>query len=120
MPVESASTRVNGYTRYLQALERGEAPTQKMLEKAFGAVNSRFLKSAREAGYDVAQVHHWNFPKGDFPTQIVDPRHLVPVPSRGVHEQIHRATSDTTNIWSGPIAPQHQIPIGEWSTPLAR
>jgi len=113
----ATSSRSNGYIRYLEALERGETPTQTMLEKAFGAVNSRFLDSARAAGMDVAEVHHWNFGKTDFPTQIVDPRNLAPTSARILHEQIHRATSATSDIWGGTIAPQHQIPIPEWSTP---
>jgi hypothetical protein len=115
----ASSTRANGYTRYLQALEKGETVTPKMLEDAFNAVNSRFLETARAAGHDIAQVHHWNFNKANFAEQIVDPRHLVPTPSRAVHEQIHRATtSDPTNIWRGPIAPEHVIPVPGGTTPL--
>jgi RHS repeat-associated protein len=119
MRTAASSPRENGYIRYLQALERGEAPTQEMLEQAFAAVNSRFLKSARAEGLDVAEVHHWNFGKSDFPTQIVDPRHLVPTPSRALHESIHRATSGSADIWAGPIDQLHEIQILEWSTPLA-
>ncbi len=63
------------------------------------------MKAAREAGHDIAQVHHWNFSKSVYPARIVDPRHLVPTPTRAVHEQIHRATSSTTDIWVGPVDP---------------
>jgi hypothetical protein len=122
MRAAATSTRPNGYTRYLQALERGETPSYQTLRDAFDAVNCRFLESARAAGHDIAQVHHWNFPIGNFPTQIVDPRHLVPVPSRAVHEAVHTATTSNPNtfigIWGGPIAPQHQIPVPPWTTPL--
>jgi len=122
MRAAATSTRPNGYTCYLQALERGETPSYQMLRDTFDAVNCRFLESARAAGHDIAQVHHWNSPIGNFPTQIVDPRHLVPVPSRAVHEAVHTATTSNPNtfigIWGGPIAPQHQIPVPPWTTPL--
>ena len=115
----ASANRPNGYTRYLDTLASGQNPSQQILEDAFSAVNSRFVKSAREAGQEIAQVHHWNFGKTDFPTQIVDPRHLVPVPSREAHQLIHQQTSATSNIWVGPISPLHRIEIPEWSTPLA-
>jgi filamentous hemagglutinin len=115
----ASASRPNGYTRYLDTLASGQNPSQQILEDAFSAVNSRFVKSARNAGQEIAQVHHWNFGKTDFPTQIVDPRHLVPVPSREAHLLIHQQTSETTNIWVGPISPLHRIEIPEWSTPLA-
>ena len=115
----ASANRPNGYTRYLDTLAGGQNPSQQILEDAFSAVNSRFVKSAREAGQEIAQVHHWNFGKTDFPTQIVDPRHLVPVPSREAHQLIHQQTSATSNIWVGPISPLHRIEIPEWSTPLA-
>ncbi|RJE85363.1 RHS repeat-associated core domain-containing protein [Paracoccus onubensis] len=115
----ASSRRSNGYSRLLDIYSNGQTPTTKQLESAFGAVNQRFMKAARSAGYTVAQVHHWNYNKGSFPTQIVDPRHLVPTPSRQVHEDIHRATtSNTSNIWKGPIANQHRIIIPDHSTPL--
>ena len=113
------SSRENGYMRYLNILERGETPTQKVLEDAFSAVNKRFTASAREAGIEVAEVHHWNYGKTDFPTQIVDPRNLVIAPTRDIHQSFHNATSLTTDIWGGPINPVHQIHIENWYTPLA-
>lgn len=113
------SRRENGYMRYLDALAKGETPDQKMLEQAFGAVNSRFMKAARAEGMEVAEVHHWNYGKIDYPTQVVDPRNLVPVPTRAAHEALHRATSLTTDIWAGRINPQHVIDIDGWYTPLA-
>ena len=115
----ASSSRSNGYTRYLEALEQGRKPTTEMLKEAFDSVNQRFVQSSRAAGHDIEEVHHWNINKATFPGQSVDPRHLVPTPSRAVHEQIHRATtSDPTNIWRGPIAPQHVIPVPGGSTPL--
>ena len=115
----ATSRRSNGYTRLLETYSQGGTPTTRQLEEAFGAVNQRFMNSAREAGYTVAEVHHWNFNKGSYPTQIVDPRHLVPVADRNTHEAIHRATtSDPGNIWKEPIADRHVIPIRNFSTPL--
>lgn len=114
----ATSRRANGYTRYLEALEAGQSPSQSMLESAFDTVRRRFLVSARDEGYDIAEVHHWNFPKTDFPTQIVDPRNLVPMSSRDLHQDVHTAASGTTDIWSGSTAPDSQVSISDWSIPL--
>jgi YD repeat-containing protein len=116
----AANSRVrNGYVDYLDALGRGDVPDQKLLERAFSAVNSRFTKAARGAGIEVGPVHHWNFGKQDFPSQIVDPRNLIITESREAHEYIHRATSSGTNIWGGTIDPRHSISTDSWYTPLA-
>jgi hypothetical protein len=113
------ASRPNGYTRYLQAVDRGDPISKQMLDEAFQAVNSRFLESYRGAGNQAYAVHHWNFNRNVFPDQVLDPRNLVPVPNRAVHEAIHRATSSTMDIWGGPISPLHQIPIPDVSIPLA-
>ncbi|MGB0901807.1 RHS repeat domain-containing protein, partial [Halocynthiibacter sp.] len=119
MKSAASSTRKNGYQRYLETLSKGNTPTTKQLESAFSAVNQRFMKLARADGFDIAQVHHWNYNKGSYPTQIVDPRHLVPVSSRDLHTILHRqTTSNPGNIWKGPISPEHVINIPDWSTPL--
>lgn len=68
-----SAENANGYTRYLDALASGQNPSQRILEESFNAVNSRFVKSSRAAGEEIAEVNHWNFGKTDFPTQIVDP-----------------------------------------------
>lgn len=81
-------------------------------------MNSRFTKAARGAGIEVGPVHHWNFGKQDFPSQIVDPRNLIITESREAHEYIHRASSGT-NIWGGTIDPRHSISIDSWYTPVA-
>jgi hypothetical protein len=72
------SSRPNGYTRYLHALERGDTITKSMMDEAFQAVNSRFLESYRAAGNQAYAVHHWNFDRNTFPNQVLDPRNLVP------------------------------------------
>jgi RHS repeat-associated protein len=109
----------NGYTRLLGKLERGEQPTGKDLSAGFKSVNDNFLGSAREAGYDIAQVHHWNFPKSAYPDQVFDPRNLVPTGSRAEHESYHDATSGSTSKWSGPIAPENVKDIDGSAYPLA-
>ncbi len=114
----STSRRENGYIRYLNALESGSPIDKTMLDEAFSSVNSRFTKSLRESGQEVHSVHHWNFDRTEFSTQIVDPRHLVPAPTKQIHDDIHRATSSGTNIFVDRISPQHEILIPEWSTPL--
>ena len=118
MKSAASSSRSNGYTRYLKILESGKQPTLRQLERAFGAVNQRFQKAARAAGYTVAETHHWNYDKMTYADQIVDPRHLVPTESRDQHTDMHRQTTSSSNIWKGPIDPQHRIDIPDVSTPL--
>ncbi len=65
------STRDNAYKRLLQALDRGETPTKKMLDDAFKVVNGKFLESYRAAGNEAVAVHHWNFNRNDFPNLSV-------------------------------------------------
>lgn len=115
--MRAAAKGDNGYSRYLTALDNGSQVTKAELNDAFKAVNARFLESARASGYDIAQVHHWNFPKEQFAQQIVDARHLVPVDSRAVHEALHQVTTGGSK-WAGPINPINEIPIGDWSNVL--
>ena len=99
----------------------GESLTPEMLEEAFGAVNNRFLTAARNEGFDIAEVHHWNFNKGSFPTQIVDSRNLVPVSSRDIHTWLHEMTTmNPGNIWAGPVAPEYILQIPDWATHLPK
>lgn len=116
-----ASPRANAYQKYLEKLESGEPLTPDELSDAFGAVNKRFTANARESGYDIAEVHHWNYPKSDYPDQVFDPRNLFPLDSRGAHTLIHQeTTSDPSAPWAGPIAPGSQIPIDSSYYPLAK
>ncbi len=110
------SSRENGYIRYLRALDRGDAITQPILEEAFGAVSSRFLPAARDAGYNISATHHFNFPKHQFPKQVVDPRILVPARTQTQHLQMHQENSSTSNVWAGPIVPENVLPVPDWST----
>lgn len=81
-----------------------------MLQDAFQAVNRNFTASAKAAGYKVGPVHHWNFSKCAFPTQVFDARNLVITPNKGIHLMIQRATaSDPSAPWAGPINPIDQI-----------
>ena len=90
-----------------------------MLKNAFKAVNSRFLEYPRAAGYNIAEVHHWNFNKSAFPTQVLDARNLVPVESRNIHELLHRLTTGNPSApWFGPIDPRNVLEIPDISTPL--
>jgi hypothetical protein len=114
------SPRPNAYKTYLEALHNGQTPTKKMLDDAWKVVNGNFMESYRTAGNQVHSVHHWNFNRNDFPTQVFDSRNLVPTPTKQVHDAIHAATtSNPTRMFNGPIAPQHQITIPDYSTPLA-
>jgi hypothetical protein len=44
-------------------------------------------------------VHHWNFGKTLFPEQIVDPRNLVPAPSRKDHEEFTDLPVELVIFW---------------------
>ena len=90
-----------------------------MLDEAFRAVNQRFLQAYRAAGNSVAETHHWNYPRSNFPEQVLAPRNLVPVPDRLTHDLIHIATSiDPVNASDGPISRIHELPIGPPGTTL--
>jgi hypothetical protein len=83
------------------ALTAGRA--QAMLEGAWKSVNSRFLPAARELGYEIAQVHHWNFPKHAHALRVFDPRTLFASRTRVQHEWFHRMTTFARNFWIGPV-----------------
>ena len=116
----SSTGKTNAYTKILDIYQSGGQPTYKQLERAFSYVNSKyFLPAARDAGYTIKEVHHWNFSKGDYPTQVFDPRNLVPTETRKQHTDIHRATTgDPSNIWAGPIADEHRLNIPDFATPI--
>jgi RHS repeat-associated protein len=104
----------NAYTRLQEMIANGEEPTNADLAAAFGAVNKKFLELARAADpdCDIAQVHHWNYPKSDYPDQVFDPNNLFPVDSRALHEQIHQdTTSNPSKPWAGPISPDSELPL---------
>jgi len=111
--------RSNAYTRYLEAMTQGNSMTSQQLRDAVGVVQDRFLELARARGFDVATVHHWNFPLSRYPQLITDPRHLVPVfeqsQMRGGYHPVHQGglhrltTSNPSQPTAGPVAPVHEI-----------
>jgi hypothetical protein len=116
----------NAYQRYLQKLEeasrKGVPPefTSKELAKAFDAVSENYLRRLRSNGLlgenEVANLHHWNFNKKDFPLQIADSRNLYLIKGTesevdALHTAIHQATSANSRYWNGPIHPNHVIPL---------
>ncbi len=128
---ESAAPGMNNaYTRYLAAIEDGTVASwsSSELSQAFGAVNTRFMAAARGAGYDVATVHHWNYPKSMYWQQIVDPRQLVPLPGqaqlRGGYLPLHQGglhpltTGVPGNPTGGPVAPVHAVDLPVWMSTI--
>ncbi|WP_372069507.1 RHS repeat-associated core domain-containing protein (plasmid) [Tistrella mobilis] len=113
----AGSKKGNFYTELLSSIEQGATPTVLDWENAFGTVNKHFKTLARSDGFNIAEVHHWNFPKGNFMTQVLDPRHLVPTATRAEHQALHTLTTGGS-LWKGPIEPRHLIDIPEWSTPI--
>jgi hypothetical protein len=126
----AAPGRRNEYTRYLDAIGNGTVTSwsSTRLGRAFSAVNSRFLRMARAAGRDLATTHHWNFPKDNFWQQVVDPRHLVPLPGRaelrGSYLPLHQGglhpltTAVPSSPTAGPVAPAHEVDLPGWVTIL--
>ena len=107
--------------RVLRLAEQIAGPFARLPEEARTATLSSHAgpEFASRAGYTIKEVHHWNFSKGDYPTQVFDPRNLVPTETRKQHTDIHRATTgDPSNIWAGPIADEHRLNIPDFATPI--
>ena len=102
----------NALKMLVAKLEKGEAVTAKELNAAFTNVNKKFTEAARKAGYDIAEVHHWNYPKIDNLDNLLDPARLVPAPTTQVHDFMHEATS--TAFWPSDklaVPPPQRAPI---------
>lgn len=114
----AASRRSNMYRRYLDNLANGTPMTNEFLADTFGYVRQRFKANAEAAGHTInGEIHHWNYPKSNYPDQIVNPRNLTEPVDRATHQAIHEATSGGTNMWEGPISPNHELPVNEHPLP---
>jgi hypothetical protein len=111
----ASSPRANGYTRLLERLEKGSTVTNEMLDEAWNAVMRRFYQAARRAGLEIAEVHHWNFPRGSHPNEILDPRALYPLETSQMHADVHRATTSQSNIYVGPVSSETAIELPDCS-----
>lgn len=123
----ATSPRDNIYKQWLAAVEDGSVHTwsSKELGKVYSSLWRRYSLAAREAGFDVATLHHWNYNKGDFPLQVVDPRNLMPFYGKdlmagGTHPGhqggIHPLTS-SGHPTNDPIAPIHVQPLENYNVP---
>ncbi|WP_207780482.1 RHS repeat domain-containing protein, partial [Pokkaliibacter plantistimulans] len=117
-----------GYKDYLDTLEKGLTPTKEQANAAFVSVRATFDRLAKKEGLleKGDEIHHWNYSKGHYPLQVVDPRNLVIAikkdgkTSRAVHTEMHRATtSNDSDIWTGPIDEKHKLEIDDSYYPLA-
>jgi hypothetical protein len=80
---------------------------------AWKRVSDEFLQVARKDGYNILEIHHWNFENKYFIDRLTDPTQLVPVNSESLHAYIHKLTTSNPGFFgnkSGPTAPLHQIP----------
>jgi hypothetical protein len=100
------SKKENALTRLIKKLDANglASVTSKELSEAFSAVNSRFLREARKAGYDIAEVHHWNYPKIDNLDNLLDPNRLVPATAAKTHDFMHEATSSAFLPTNSPVS----------------
>jgi hypothetical protein len=115
--MKEAATGENAYTEYLRMLEEGASPGKDEVRAAFDTVNKRFLKKARGVGYQISEVHHWNYPIADNLEQGLDSRHLTPMPDDATHVQVHRETA-TGHPYRSPVAPENIVVIPDFSTTL--
>jgi filamentous hemagglutinin len=99
----ASSRRNNKYKELLRIYERGDVPSQEELQLAWDTVSGKFITSARRLNYTIAEVHHWNFPKHQFPLQVFDPRNLYITSTRAQHELLHRLTTFARRLWNGPV-----------------
>ncbi|MGI8789236.1 MAG: hypothetical protein ACR2HG_15965 [Pyrinomonadaceae bacterium] len=112
------SRRANMYKRYLSNLENGVPMDNKFLEDTFGYVRQRFKNNAEKAGHTIdGEIHHWNYPKNQYPDQIVNPRNLTEPIDRATHQRIYEATSGGNNMWQGPIESTHELPVNDHPFP---
>ncbi len=114
----ASSSRSNKFKRYLEKLENRTQMTNDELAETFSYVRQRFRIEAEKVGLKIeGEIHHWNYPKSNYPDQITNPSNLTEPVSREIHELIHDATSSGNNKFVDPIAPEHVIPIN--STPIS-
>ncbi len=108
----ASSKRNNKYKEYLQNLENGVEMSNTELSNTYKYVRQVFKEQAESAGHVIdGELHHWNFPKNEFPDQITNPKNLTEPIDRATHEAIHDATSSGTNKFVDPINPMHELPI---------
>ena len=107
----------NAYTSYLNAKLSGQL-TPELAEEAFSYLSRKFKVAARNAGFDIATVHHWNFPKGNYADIVDHPDHLVPIygqrqmagGSHPEHTRLHQQTSNGDNIFTD-FDQTHELPV---------
>ena len=56
------------------------------------------------------QIHHWNYNKGDYPEQVVNPTNLSEPISQPAHYEVHTETS-SGHPYNDPIKPEYELPI---------
>ena len=107
----------NEYKRYLTKLEAGEAMDSEYLGKVYGQIRNDFGKELKKKGHDIEgmELHHWNYPKDQFPEQITNPRNLTEPINRDAHERIHDAVHNPEapgkNKWDKRIKPENEIEV---------
>lgn len=123
----ATSSKGNIYKRWLTAVKDGSVSTWSSsdLHKVYAAMWDKYKVAARAEGIDVATLHHWNYNKGNYPTQVVDPRNLMPVYDQskliGGHHPahqggLHRLTS-SGHPTRDPVAPMHVLPLQNYNVP---
>ncbi|WNO11357.1 DUF4157 domain-containing protein [Teredinibacter sp. KSP-S5-2] len=123
----ATSPRNNAYKRWLTAVRDGSVHSwsSEELGKVYSAMWDKYKVLARAEGIDVATIHHWNYNKSDFPLQVVDPRHLMPVYGqdllRGGYHPVHQGglhpLTTSGHPTNDPVAPIHVIPLENYNVP---
>ena len=64
-------------------------------------------------------IHHWNFNKADYPSQVFDPRNLFPTNSRIQHDTVHFFTASGEGFdYASPTLPGSVLEFNSSHYPL--
>jgi hypothetical protein len=108
----------NTVTKYYDIAKQGRKPTMQEAVKAWKYFSTKFLKNARNRGYeDLATVHHCNYTKRQFPDIVLHPDHLEPFFGRELmrgtfhphHYLSHLLTTSGTRPYTDPVKVVSQV-----------
>jgi hypothetical protein len=106
----AAPGKDNAYTKYLNALVKGEAGSDEATA-AYNAVVRKVRIEAKKQEIDFdGVVHHWNYNKGKYPEQAVNPANLSQPITPSKHLEVHRETT-SGHTYNDPIKVEHELPI---------
>lgn len=122
------STQDNIYKQWLAAVRDGTVVnwSNADLHRVYKMLWDEYKELARAQGIDVATLHHWNYNKNLYPTEVVDPRNLFVVYGQqemiGGHHPFHQGglhvQTSSGHPTRSPIAPIHAQQLQNANLPL--